>query len=78
MNLVASYRRMTGKTQSYFADALGISLNSYANKENGKTQFTQQEMHLFYSELKKTTNIVLYKRAILKKNYRKLQKYNIL
>lgn len=53
MNLVASYRRMTGKTQSYFADVLGISLNSYANKENGRTQFTQQEMHLFYSELKK-------------------------
>ena len=50
MNLVAAYRRMTGKTQSYFADVLGISLNSYANKENGKTQFTQQEMHQFYSE----------------------------
>ena len=28
MNLVAAYRRMTGKTQSYFADVLGISLNS--------------------------------------------------
>lgn len=53
MILASMYRRMTGKSQSYFADKLGISLNSYANKEKGKTQFTQKEMELFYLEIKK-------------------------
>lgn len=53
MNLVSMYRRMTGKSQKYFASKLGISVNSYANKEKGKTQFTQKEMELFYLEIKK-------------------------
>lgn len=44
---------MTGKNQTYFANVLGISLNSYANKEKGRTQFTQKEMELFYREVKK-------------------------
>ena len=53
MNLIVSYRKMTGKNQTYFANILGISLNSYANKEKGRTQFTQKEMELFYREVKK-------------------------
>lgn len=53
MNLIVSYRKMTGKNQTYFANVLGISLNSYANKEKGRTQFTQKEMELFYREIKK-------------------------
>jgi ps3 protein 14 family transcriptional regulator len=53
MNLIVSYRKMTGKNQTYFANVLGISLNSYANKEKGRTQFTQKEMELFYREVKK-------------------------
>ena len=44
---------MTGKNQTYFANVLGNSLNSYANKEKGRTQFTQKEMELFYREVKK-------------------------
>jgi hypothetical protein len=44
---------MTGKSQSYFASVLGISINTYANKENGKTQFTKREMELFHKEMKK-------------------------
>ena len=58
MNLVVSYRRMTGKSQSYFASVLGISINSYANKENGKTQFTKNEMELFHKEMKKYINSI--------------------
>lgn len=53
MNLIVSYRKMTGKNQTYFANVLGISLNSYANKEKGRTQFTQKEMELFHREIKK-------------------------
>lgn len=53
MNLVSMYRRMTGKSQKYFASKLGISVNSYANKEKGKTQFTQKEMELFHAEMRK-------------------------
>ena len=53
MNLIVSYRKMTGKNQTYFANVLGNSLNSYANKEKGRTQFTQKEMELFYREVKK-------------------------
>lgn len=74
MNLVASYRRMTGKTQSYFADILGISLNSYANKENGKTQFTQQEMQLFYSELKKYISDITVEDIFFKEELQKITK----
>ena len=74
MNLVAAYRRMTGKTQSYFADVLGISLNSYANKENGKTQFTQQEMHLFYSELKKYISDITVEDIFFKEELQKITK----
>ena len=57
MNLVSMYRRMTGKSQKYFASKLGILVNSYANKEKGKTQFTQKEMELFYLEIKKLIKI---------------------
>lgn len=74
MNLVASYRRMTGKTQSYFAGVLGISLNSYANKENGRTQFTQQEMHLFYSELKKYICDITVEDIFFKEKLQKITK----
>lgn len=74
MNLVASYRRMTGKTQSYFSDVLGISLNSYANKENGKTQFTQQEMYLFYSELKKYISDITVEDIFFKDKLQKITK----
>jgi DNA-binding XRE family transcriptional regulator len=74
MNLVAAYRRMTGKTQSYFADVLGISLNSYANKENGKNQFTQQEMHLFYSELKKYISDITVEDIFFKEELQKITK----
>lgn len=53
MNLIVSYRKMTGKNQTHFANILGISLNTYANKEKGKTQFTQKEMELFHAEMRK-------------------------
>lgn len=51
MENVSMYRRMTGKSQSHFASVLGISVNSYANKEKGRTQFTQKEMESFYLEI---------------------------
>lgn len=53
MNLIVSYRKMTGNNQTHFANILGISLNTYANKEKGKTQFTKKEMELFHAEIKK-------------------------
>ena len=74
MNFVAGDGGMTGKTQSYFADILGISLNSYANKEKGKTQFTQQEMHLFYSELKKYISDITVEDIFFKEELQKITK----
>lgn len=73
MNLIVSYRKMTGKNQTYFANVLGISLNSYANKEKGRTQFTQKEMELFYREVKKYIKNISVEDIFLAKNYRKLQ-----
>ena len=51
MKNVSIYRRMTGKSQSHFANVLGISVNSYANKEKGRTQFTQKEIESFFLEI---------------------------
>ena len=53
MNLIVSYRKMPGNNQTHFANILGISLNTYANKEKGETQFTKKEMELFHAEIKK-------------------------
>lgn len=41
--LLKSYRVKFGDTQDDLANYLGITLNSYHNKENGKTQFTLNE-----------------------------------
>ena len=74
MNLIVSYRKMTGKNQTHFANILGISLNTYANKEKGKTQFTQKEMELFHTEMKKYIKDISIEDIFLATNYRKLQR----
>lgn len=73
MELVSSYRRMTGKSQKHFADILGISINSYANREKGKTQFTKNEMEKFHSEVIKYFPNLTIEDIFFSSNYRKLQ-----
>ncbi|MBD3950039.1 helix-turn-helix transcriptional regulator [Tuanshanicoccus lijuaniae] len=41
---VSRYRRYTGLTQEQLAKLIGISTNSYSNKERGITPFTYHEM----------------------------------
>lgn len=43
MNTLKGYRVMLGLTQSQMADKLNISLQSYNNKETGKTPFNDKE-----------------------------------
>ncbi|NEZ46120.1 helix-turn-helix transcriptional regulator [Clostridium niameyense] len=38
-----AYRQLKGINQSAMADLIGVSLNTYNFKENGKKQFTLQE-----------------------------------
>ncbi len=43
MSKLKGYRVMLGLTQQNMADKLNISLQSYNNKETGKTAFTDDE-----------------------------------
>ncbi|HEM2541002.1 TPA: transcriptional regulator [Streptococcus suis] len=43
MSKLKGYRVMLGLTQKNMADKLEISLQSYNNKETGKTPFTDRE-----------------------------------
>lgn len=43
INKVKGYRSMLGKTQEEMAIGLGISLQSYHNKENGHVSFKDSE-----------------------------------
>ncbi|HEM6303527.1 TPA: transcriptional regulator [Streptococcus suis] len=43
MSKLKGYRVMLGMTQKNMADKLEISLQSYNNKETGKTSFTDRE-----------------------------------
>ena len=43
MNQLRGYRVMLGLTQQQMADKLGISLQSYNNKETKKTSFKDKE-----------------------------------
>lgn len=43
MNKVKGYRNMLNLNQQEMADLLGISKQSYWNKENGKNEFNDKE-----------------------------------
>lgn len=43
MDKLRGYRVMLGLTQQKLADKLGITLQSYNNKETGKTPFNDRE-----------------------------------
>lgn len=43
MTKLRGYRVMIGKTQRQMAQVLGISVQSYNNKETGKTAFNDRE-----------------------------------
>lgn len=44
LNRLKAYRTLNGLTQQQMADLLGITLNSYNNKETGKNEFTSTEV----------------------------------
>lgn len=48
VNKVFGYRKMVGITQKQAAEHLGISTNTFANKEKGKNEFTKSEMKSFH------------------------------
>ena len=54
INKVAGYRAMLGLTQRDIAKKLGISSQSYSNKENGRTPFSDKEkikLKILFSEI---------------------------
>ena len=55
-NIIAGYRTMMGYTQKDMASALGVSRQSYFNKESGATAFSDREKVIF-KEL--VSNIIL-------------------
>lgn len=52
-NKVKGYRCSLGLTQKKMADILGMSTNSYASKENGKSDFKVKEINKFINFMKK-------------------------
>lgn len=48
INKVAGYRKMLSLTQKQMAEYLGISEGQYRVKENGKYDFSQSEMKIFF------------------------------
>ncbi|MCJ1776334.1 helix-turn-helix transcriptional regulator [Mammaliicoccus sciuri] len=51
-NLIKGYRNAVGYSQSKMAKSIGISTNSYADKERGKRSFTVEEAKLYCEVLK--------------------------
>lgn len=51
--LLIGYRKERGETQKDVADLLGVSEESYRNKELGKTQFKMDEMFVLASHYNK-------------------------
>lgn len=47
MNKIVGYRKMLGMTQNEMAIKFGISTQAYRTKEQGKVNFTNNEMRLF-------------------------------
>lgn len=73
MNNVQAYRRMTLKSQKDFAEMLGVSVTSYANKEKGKTQFKASEMKKIADEVKKQVPSVTLEEIFFSDKLQKLQ-----
>lgn len=51
-NIIAGYRRMLDMNQKQMSSYLGISIQAYRNKEQGKTEFKRNEMQAFVTLLK--------------------------
>ncbi len=52
-NMIKGYRNMVGMKQSDMANVIGVSRQSYWNKETGRTAFSDREKALFRDEVKK-------------------------
>lgn len=53
-NIISGYRVISGNTQEEMAIQLGISRQSYQNKEKGKTPFNDKEKIIFTEIVKGT------------------------
>lgn len=71
-NKVKGYRCSLGLTQKKMADILGMSTNSYASKENGKSDFKVKEINKFINFMKKN-NIIVDKEIFFTVKVQKLQ-----
>ncbi|MGX0517489.1 helix-turn-helix transcriptional regulator [Staphylococcus hominis] len=60
-NKVKGYRCNLGLTQKKMADILGMSTNSYASKENGKSDFKVKEINKFINFMKKIILLLIRK-----------------
>ena len=60
-NKVKGYRCSLGLTQKKMADILGMSTNSYASKENGKSDFKVKEINKFINFMKKIILLLIRK-----------------
>lgn len=60
-NKVKGYRCSLGLTQKKMADILGMSTNSYASKENGKSDFKVKEINKFINFMKKKILLLIRK-----------------
>ena len=69
-NKVKGYRCSLGLTQKKMADILGMSTNSYASKENGKSDFKVKEINKFINFMK---NNIIVDKEIFTVKVQKLQ-----
>lgn len=60
-NKVKGYRCSLGLTQKKMADILVMSTNSYAYKENGKSDFKVKEINKFINFMKKIILLLIRK-----------------
>ncbi|WP_105965597.1 helix-turn-helix transcriptional regulator [Staphylococcus chromogenes] len=54
MNKVLGYRKMLNKTQREIAELIGVSEQTFRNKEKGKVSFKKEEMVKFKNFLEES------------------------
>lgn len=53
MNKAKNYRMFSGYTQRDMANILGVTVNTYRNKETGKTDFSATQINIFFNAVSK-------------------------
>lgn len=59
-----AYRELHGIKAQQMADEIGVNINTYCSKENGKTTFSLTEAKIIADKLNKTVDEVFFKHEV--------------